>query len=295
MKHMEEFHRALGIVAVALGADYASGRVLAAFYAQTARASWLGVLMTGVVFGLVVGLLSHLARRNGTRCMAELLHRVSGGVGWGAVALYYAALLVAACMMLDRAGHAGALALPVENAALYAGGCALLFAVVLVFCGDVTVQTAGGGFLFCLLAFQLALLILGSLPDKLRMSGAVELRLRDSCGAALILTALHSAVCICLSAGTVVRFSGGRVRSAWLGIWCGGILAALLAVGNAVLRGGNDELLTLKIPFVALASSWGKGGFYVSLALEYSAAVMTLAGLGYGLIPKRKSPDFIEK
>lgn len=296
MREKREYRAALAIVAVALGADFVSGRVLAAFYAQLARASWLGIAVSALLFGGFTALFSRLARRTGARNMLEVLRRVpGGGMGRAVEGLYLAILAGGVCMMVSSAAHVGALALPLRHGSLYAAALCVLLSAALAACGGRAVRLLGGAFLICAAGFVAALLLWGNLPDAALMRWALDLRLEDSWIAALVFALLHASAGVCLSVGTAVRLTDGRMRPRILGLWTGIVYFLLLALGNAVLRVNVREILALKLPFVALAAGWGSRGFYISALMIFLADVTTVTGILYAVFPKHKCPDFIKK
>lgn len=288
MKQKWEFRGALCIVATALGADFATGRTLSAFYAQLGGAAWPGVSFAGLAFGLFIAMLSHLARRAGADDVPTLLRRMPGGpMGRGVGALFVLVALSAACACILSAGHAGALVLPMRNAGLWSALAALLAALSLSLAGRRALTPAGGVLLGLMGLFELGLLFRAQPPESAALRFELELRLRNHLPAALGLALLHAAACASVCAGATVRLSGGGVRPSRLGLWSGGLFFVLLAGGNAVLASQREQLLALRLPFVALAGGWGVGGFYLSAALCYFAAVLSLAGVAYGLIPRK--------
>lgn len=281
-----EMHGALAIVAAALGIDFVSGRALAAFYAQTGRASWLGIALSMVLFGLAVGAIAHTARRCGAQGMGELLSRLpGGGMGKGAHLLYGCVLLLAAGMLVTSAGRMGALTVPVRHADLLCGALALLAAAVIAFSGSRILKAVGGALALLMLALETALLLFADLPDTPRYE--IELRLQGNYPAALIFAALHTAAGICLTAGLTVRFACGRCRPVRLGSFAGLFYGLLLGLGNAVLMAENVRILGLQLPFVALCADWGSTGFYLNAGLSWMFCVFSLAGLICGLLPSR--------
>lgn len=286
-----ELHGALGIVAAALGMDFVSGRSLAAFYAQTGQVGWLGVCLSAVLFGLLIGLLARLAKRSGAQSVGELLSRLpGGGAGKGMFILYGLILLLAAGMLVTSAGRMGALALPVQQADLLAGALALLAAGVLAFAGKSALKALGGALVLLMLVFELALLFFAELPATPRYE--IELRLKDNWAAALGFALLHTTACLCLSAGIAVKISGGRTSPARLGWHAGMLFGVLLGVGNAVLMARDVRILALKLPFVALSADWGGAGFYLSAGIGFLFCVFSLAGLIYGILPGRDAANF---
>lgn len=286
MNRGNETHGALAIAAAALGIDFVSGRALAAFYAQTGRASWLGIVFSTVLFGVMVGAIAHTARRSGARSVGELLSRLpGGGMGKGAQLLYACILLLAAGMLVTSAGRMGALTVPVQHANLLGGALALLTAAVIAFAGSRMLKAIGGALVILMLALEIALLLFADLPETPRYE--IELRLQGNYPVALAFAALHTAAGICMSAGLAVRFADGRCRSARLGSCAGGFYGLLLGLGNAVLMAEDERILGLKLPFVALCADWGGAGFYLSAGLGWMFCVFSLAGLIYGLLPAR--------
>lgn len=288
LRRQGEFRAALAVVAVAVGTDFATGRELSAFYAQTGPASWLGVALSGTVFGLLTAMLARLARRSGADSLPALLGRMPGGrMGKGAAALYALVVVLACAGLLSAAGHMGALALPLRGGGCFGAAFALLSALWIAFMGMRALAAAGSVFVGCVALFELGLMFFGRAPEPAALRFELELRLYGNIAAALTFALLHACVCACVAAGCAVRLSHGRVRPGRLGLWSGALFMLLLLAGNAALALQPEELLALKLPFVALASGWGKVGFYLSSLISYFAAVTTLAGLAGGLIPRK--------
>lgn len=296
MGRWDELRGALAIASAAMGADFVSGRALTLFYAQTARASWLGVAISGLMFGLITGAISSLRRRCGADNLTELLRRIpGGGAGRGITIAYDLILAGAAALLISQAGGMGALTLPIRHAFACGAALALLTAAVIAVSGGAAMRTVGGAFVLMLALFEGALAVFGRLPNAPRMRYELELGLRDNWIAAILFALLHTAVCLCLSAGVTVKMSRGSMRPAWLGAYAGGAFAILLALGNAVLILREDELLALKIPFAALAAGWGTAGFYLSAGMIFLAAVISLAGILYGRISRPAGADLLGK
>lgn len=287
MGRSSHFSVALAVVAVALGVDFATGRDLSAFYAQLGNACWLGVVVSALVFGLWTALLARLGRRTGADTLAGVFRRLPGGpMGGGMTALYAVFLAVASGMTLAAAGHMGALALPLRSGGVCTAVLAALLAAWIVLGGEQSLCRAGGLFVGCVALMELGLMLFGRLPVRSGLNFELEMKLRNNWGAALLFALVHASMCACISAGAVARLSRGRLLPWRLGLWSGALFAVLLAGGNAALMVQEEKLLLLQLPFVALASGWGTAGFYLSAGLSYFAAVMTLAGLIYGLIPR---------
>lgn len=288
MKNNNHFYAALAIVAVAMGVDFATGRDLAAFYTQMGRASWLGILSSSIVFGLLTAMVAHLSRRTGADGLFTLFRRMPGGpLGKGIACVYGLILVIASAMVLAEAGHIGALTLPMRYGRFWGGALAAALAGWIALRGSDSIRVAGALLVGCLALFELGLIFFGNLPAESGLNYELELKLRDNWGVALLFACMHACVCACISTGVTLRLSRGHMWPARLGVWSAMLFFVLLAGGNAVLFTRAEELLTLQLPFVALSSGWGKTGFYLSAALAYFAGVVTLSGLCYSMIPKR--------
>ena len=286
MEKYREARAALAVAAAAVSVDFAAGREIAAFYAQMAGASWLGAVISGLFFGFFTAMLARVARQNRAGNIFELFLKTPGGAtGWISCALYAGILLAAGWTLVSAAARLGALALPLHRAPLFGAAFALLAAAWIALRGAGSLRAVGAAFIGLFALYELALLLFARLDKLPGMLFVLELKLGGSWIAALGLALIHSAMCLCLSAGVVVRMAGEDVRPARLGLWSGGIFLALVLLGNAALRNQMDELLALEVPFVALASCWGSAGFWISAIGMYLAAVTSLSALICSLLP----------
>ena len=69
---------AMAVLAAVAGSGFASGREIALFFAQTGPASWAGVGLAGLVFGLLVGLTAGAAARTDANGFPALCRRQLG-------------------------------------------------------------------------------------------------------------------------------------------------------------------------------------------------------------------------
>lgn len=296
MKGRGEFLAALALAGTALGTDFISGRALAAFYAQMGRASWLGVGASALIFGGMLGFIVRLAQRSGARSMLEALRRMpGGGMGWPAEIVYICVVSGGIYMAIASAAHMGALSLPLRNASVYAVALCLVVALYIAIRGAGALCHASALLCTCALVYVGLLLFFGKGPDDALLQWAMDLRLENNLIAAFVFALLHASVNLCLSMGTAVRIMNGRMRARRLGAYAACVYFVLLSLGNAVLRVRADEVLALKLPFVALSSLWGTAGFYFSVLLNFFAATVHVASLIYAILPQRKNPIFIEK
>lgn len=276
----------MALVAAALGIDFVSGRALATFYAQMGDVSWAGIALSGVLYGLMIAQVVRLSRRCGAQSAGEFLNRLpGGGMGKGTYLLYICIMLLAAGMLVCSAGEMGALVLPVHRAGLLGGALAVLAACIIAFAGGEVLQRIGGTLILLMLVFELALLMFAQLPDAPHYE--IELRLQNNWYAALGFALLHTAACLCLSAGLAVKLSGGRIRAGRMGMCAGVVFSLMLTAGNGVLMARDERILALKLPFVALSADWGGVGFYLNTGMSWLFCVFSLAGLIYGFLPVR--------
>lgn len=280
MNVREEFRLSAAAAATALCLDFASGRALSFFYAQMGGASWIGILVAGLLFGTLNCALVHQVRRTGAQRPRDLLERFgSSAMGGFAAFLYHVVLAVAMCMLAVQAGHAGMLALPLQNAALWAMVLALLPAAAIALSGSAAIRGAGALAAACILIFELALLMNLKRMDTGALHYAVVLRLRGSYIAAIGFAVLHTCTGFCISAGLCISQASGQTRAACVGVLSGGIYSLLLALGNAVLQLGGEEILALEQPFAALAGGLGSGGFFACIALVFLSSVLGMAAV----------------
>lgn len=288
MRNWRELAAALAIVAAAVGPDFAAGRDAAAFYAQMAGTSWLGVAFAAALFGGVTALVARLARKCSARNMFALLRRNPGGaLGWIGCALYAAILLLAGSSLIDAAGRLGALALPLRHAEQFAVAAALLLSAWFALGGGGGLRLVGAAFVAMFALYELALVCFARLDELPGVMFVLEMKLANSVPGTLFFGALHACMCACLSAGVALRAAGEGLRPARLGLWSGGIFLLLSLLGNAALREQMGEILALEVPFVALSACWGKAGFWSSAIVIYLACVTSLSGLLAGLLPER--------
>lgn len=280
-----EIQSALASAAASLGLHYASGRALAAFYAQMGCASWAGIALSSLLFGLFSGAISGLARRTGSRNISVLFQRIPGGAGKLIGALYGMLLFSGGCMLLGEAAHAGALALPCRHAEAMAAALAALCAGAMAISANEALLSMGSGLATMLLAFELALLCTASTVQMPALYFKVDLKLQGNYLAAIVLALLHACIGICLNAGMIVRLTDGSTRPGRRGVLSGAAMLALLSAGNAALQAGGERIMALQLPFAAISSRWGSAGFYCCACLMLASAVLSLSGMIYGLLP----------
>ena len=294
MHAREDLRVAVVVTAVGTGLGFASGRTQAVFCAQTARTSWLGAVFSALVFGLLTAMLCHLKRRTGAQRFPGVYRRLLGcHAGKLIGGLYAAALIVAAVLLLSATAKIGALVLPLRHGALTGALTALLLSGIVAALGDGALACVGSAHLTLLILLELALWRFGGRPDPARLQFVVDLRLADSVAGALILGALCACMSTALSAGVAVRTTGSRTSPCGTGLFCALLYLMIQLTGNAALQRQQQEVLSLRTPFVALTALWGKLGFYLSAGLIFLGATTALTGVLRAFMPvKSDRRDF---
>jgi len=277
MKNRLNWRTACAVTASASGVCFASGRTAAFFFMQTGRMSWFGVFAAALVFGALTGGICALVQRTGAHSVCGMCARAVG-VRFGAAVCALHMLLTAAVAlaMLNAAGKAAALSLPVHNA--YGMGALGAAAAALFLClrnmrgmdgfGRLTLAVCG--------VFFAAMALDPSEVRFLRRFETVSL-LENSAAGAAVLGMLFGALCALVCADAAVRRAGAEVSPARFGFRCGLILLGQLLAANAALLRGGKKLLSLAEPMAALAARWGKNGFYACITVMFLCAAATLA------------------
>ena len=276
MRANAEWKAAFAVIAAVAGAGFVSGRELVLFFSQLGWASWLGIPFASVVFALLMGMISHYARKTGAVSFSGVYQRQLGVHCGDAIGILHALLMaLTAAVMLVSAGELGALALPVRHGFLQGLITALILALLMNMGKLRTLPWLGVAVAGLALLFY-AGLALDPRPVRIYVRSETELALRGSVGAAVLLAILYAALNASIAGGIIVRFSAG-IRPAAFAAISGGAMCALLLVANAAIAQGGEALYAQALPTVILAARWGLFGFWMSIALMYLCSVSTLA------------------
>ena len=289
MNARDDFSAALAVTAAGTGLGFASGRIQAVFCAQTARASWIGAVVAGLAFGLLMAMIAHLKRRTGAARFPGVYRRLLGcHAGELIGALYVIALGIAGLLLLASAAKVGALALPQRNAGIIGALASLMLAALIAGLGEGALKAVGGGYVLLLMLLEAALWLLARELDAAKLQFAVDLRLRDSVPGAIVLGLLSACMSTALSAGVAVRTAGSRTSPSGMGLFCGLLFMLVNLAGNAALQRQREEVLSLRTPFVALAAGWGTAGFYICAGMIFLGASVALAGILLSLLRRKR-------
>ena len=256
---------ALGVLAAMVGAGIASGREIMHFYSRFGPFSWLLVLFSGALLGL-------LTRRVMDTGDGEAALLPQGPWLLPGKCLLAALYLAVGGGMTAAAGELMALTLPVGNARLLGGAVTLGLCAFLAKKTLAALNCLGGALLLGMTALFLACLGVPKEPQAL--SG-------PTAGAAVLGAA--EAACSCgmnvLLASAVIR-EGGKGSTAReknrIAAETGLLTGGLLTIGNAALLPHAALLSDAALPTVLLLRAYGKTGYYGAAALLYLAVATTL-------------------
>lgn len=275
MKH--EWKMAMQAAVAASGVGFSSGSAIAFFFAQTGRASWLGVAAASVLFGLFCGGARSLAKKTGAESLICACMRLFGvRIGGFAGAMHVLVAAAVGWLMLCRAGSLAALGLPVRSAYWMGLLLALMAAMLLnmrrmkYFPWMTAMVTA-----VCI-AFH-AGLALDPSPVRFYRSFQTVAELSGSVPAALILAGMYAALCASISAGRAMHCPEEGMNPAKFALCCAAAMAAMLLPANAAMLRGGEKLLSLPLPTVALAARWGTFGYYICIVAMLLPAAATLS------------------
>lgn len=260
------------IVGAVIGAGFASGREVAAFFARYGAMSWLGVLTAAVVISLI-GL--GVTRAPGVPDAWK--GRWPGRVWSG---LFIALLSATGGAMLAGAGEIAALTLPLHGA--YWMG--LLVALCLAWWLSERRLAGLAAVSMALTASLIAVMLMG-----LWLPGMEGVWVEEAPGWSKLPESLLRGVCYggfnvvlaspVLDETAAVLPPRRRRRCVLL---AGVLLGAVLAMGNAVLL-RHPALLSVPLPYVALMGLWGRWGTRLGALALYLAVLTTLVACLRGL------------
>jgi len=254
-----------------VGAGFASGREIAAFFARFGVWSWAGVLAAGGVMGWIcLGLL----RCPGVAGMP--VYWLGGWREWLWRGMFTALLMATGGAMLAGGGEIAALMLPLRWARIIGLAVTMLLGWHLAGRERGSLTDVSRGLLLCLLGVVVAGLFL---PARRAV------RVTPAGGAEGVLLGLcYGGFNVALAAPVVSawgkRLPEGEKRRCACGL--AAVLTVLLACGNGVLL-KHTALADEQLPFVMLLSPWGKWGYMLAAGALYLAALTTLAACVKGL------------
>lgn len=263
------------ICGAVIGAGFASGREIDAFFTRFGPWSWLGITASVVMMGFMM--LGVMRRPDMTGVPRHWRGR---GMGYVWRAAFTALMVITGGAMTAGAGEIAALMLPMHGAYVLGMAGTLMLAWLLSGRELSVLPAVSKGLIACLIAVAAAGLFLpaekaavvaaqGSWPDGLR-----SVTHGISYGGFNV--ALAAPVMAVYAAPLAEREK--KHCAAYVTL----ILAALLLCGNAVLM-RHSALRGESLPFIRLTASLGKAGYVLGGVSLYLAVLTTLAASLRGL------------
>lgn len=277
MRWFTHLREACAVNAAMLGAAFISGREAASFFAGTGWASWIGIGISALIFGTMMGMLCHFARRTGTDSLPGIYYALLDERCGDAVSIVHGLLmLMMGAVAVSTAGELGMLSLNLHNPAPAAALAAMALAMALTLRGMRPLSALAILFIPVCIIFFVAL----ALDNRPSAAGVyIENSLQDMRGsvpAAVFLGAMFAFLKAAMAGSIAVTRSRG-LRPAAFALACGGILAVTVSTANWALQKAGSHVWALNLPGVVLAARWGTAGYYISIAVMYAGSVFVLA------------------
>lgn len=286
-KWIGDTQAALSLVAVVVGAGFASGREVLRFFTAFGAWSWAAcVAAAAVMTGLSV-FAAALAGRLSACDLAALSRQTIGGAGGTAAAMLSGALsAMTAGAMLAAMGELAQLTLPIRGAYWLGFFLSLAVGALAASRGIPALATIGGWLMpACVLLYALLLRLPPEAPIASAPVPGAGIR-------AIPYACAYAAMNAALSCGMLCELGQGKSRRALLriGLIAGGLLLSLLLLANAALYPHRDRLQSEALPVVQLARSFGALGYWLCLVTLALAVETTLIALLRTLQRMTKAP-----
>lgn len=263
------------LVAVVIGAGFASGREVLRFFTAFGEWSWACCFVAAALLSGLFAWAAILSGKLSAYDLTALSQKALGGPGGKIAAFLNGVLCVAtAGAMLSAMGEVAALALPIRPAYWIGVFASLIIAGFIAHKGLELLAMVGG----CLV---LLCLLLYSLLFRLPPPETAALPYAGNGFRAVPLAATYAAMNAALGCGTLCELGRGKRKRTIIRICVltGIPLLLLLLFANAVLYPHRDALLSEALPVVQLARSLGPLGYgmcLITLALSITTTLVAL-------------------
>lgn len=280
MVRNRNFSSAVACVGAVIGAGFASGREIVAFFTRYGVHSWWLILLSAAVMVGLCVLLQRAAEKGASGCWCELYRERPRWIRYGAQACAVLLMAVTGGAMVSASGHMVALLWPGQWAYPIGAVGTLIAAWVLGFASLRPLSWLSGALTALFLAASMAVLsrdvpvVYARLSQPVMAGDLVWAGVRAVAYAAMNLTLAIGVVCRCSrrSSRSICRMS----------LSFGLTLVAMLFVSNYLYL-KHPELLSEAFPIVRLMSMFGRTGFVMSVSMLYLAIFTTLAAVIYAL------------
>lgn len=270
---MRQLSLVLCILGAMIGAGFASGREIMAFFTGYGPFSWALVLLAGMGMTAVIYRIMQKSRGD----LSGLFPRGrGGGIARG---LMFLLLSAAGGGMTAAAGELTALVLPIHHAEALGMGTGLLGCLLLSHWSMNALSSMGRILLPLLLIAFLLCIRLPHEAQPLPPPTAWEMIL------GVIGAAGYAGFNGMLSAGVLCQAGAackkrGKCR---LAAWSGGAIMGMLLLGNGALIPKGTVLAGEALPMVVLLRAYGKAGYYLSAGVLYLGIITTLIAVLQGM------------
>lgn len=262
---------ALELCGAMIGAGFATGREVAAFFSRFGLWSWLGIAAGTGTIALLGGALACGCARRGKKKLAECF---PGALGWLPQGAFLLLLFTTGGAMAAGAAELAKLTVPLHGAE-WLGGVGTMALCWLLSRGKIPALTVLSGLLMVVLTVLMGLCWLLPVEQSfsLRVVSAVppglEACVRGICWGGFNLAFAAPLIC-------------RRAELSRAPVWAAALLALLLTLGNGLLL-RFPALWHHPLPMVALFSALGKPGFVLGATALYLAILTTLLAVFQGL------------
>ncbi len=261
---------ALAVCGAVIGAGFASGREICAFFARYGEASLLAMLSAVAVIG---GMVFTALRRTSADGLPQAWRGTWWEAGWRA--LFALLLLVTGGAMLSGSGEIAALLLPLHGAKLAGMAATMAFAAYATWRDWNTLPFVSAALVVCMVG----MMILGL---RLPVSGGAAVMEKASPVQALVSGVCYGGLNVALS---VPAMAGGlanpkeRQHAALLVM---AVLGIMLFLGNALML-RHPEVMHMPLPLIQLLRGYGATGYRLCAGTLYLAVLTTYLAALKGL------------
>lgn len=289
MEKHDTLRMAMTLAAISSCGALSTGRCISAFYAQTGAASWLGIAVSSIVYGSMVGCILRFKRKTSAKFLMEMYLSVFGKKIGGTLMLLHAAFFaVTGYVLLQSARDTALLTLPIKSAGSIGVVFALLVSLWLSGRNVRTIENVGSTYIMLLIFMMLALLAFGRAPDHGTLNFHVRLRLENDPAVAILLSVLHASLAVGMCASATIRLSPEKLHSGRAGVISAAVFGFVLSCENTIFAAFPQEINALKYPFVVLTAPWGKCGFYLCILMRCFETLISLTGV-FCMLPKSET------
>lgn len=273
MVRREELHVAAAICAAVVGAGFASGREIEAFFTRLGAGSWLGVVAACAGLGLLTYVLVTLAQHTRAASFPDLYGRLMDSRCRYVMHLFFGLLtLITAAAMIAAGGELCALAFDWHEARMIGCAAVLLAGVALAALGVSALGRLGLAMAVCIAGVYTAL----ALSQRAATSSSFSV---EGLAAAVPMGLLYAAFNGALAGGVTVAAAKEGVRPAQTGLLVAAVMLAMFVPANTALLRCDDQTRRMALPTVAMAACWGVAGYYIVIVLMLLAVLTTLGAM----------------